>query len=146
MPNEGFIVQNGVFSSIVPPGASSTFALGLNDSDQVVGDFQDASNVFHGFFRDSNGAISTLDVPFAGATATLAYDINNYGVIVGQYTGYHGFVHGFIYFQGQFTSFNYPGSVQTSIRGINNKGDITGYYIDKSGVQHGFLALARRHQ
>jgi len=65
----------------------------VNDACQIVGVYTDSSGVDHGYER-SNGKFSTIDVPFAGATAALADGINNSGGIVGGWfdsSGAHAF-------------------------------------------------------
>ena len=52
------------------PGAGGGFVQGtfpqtLNDADQIAGFYNDASDVSHGFLRDSDGTIITFDGPGA---------------------------------------------------------------------------------
>jgi probable HAF family extracellular repeat protein len=80
------------FTSIDVPGASFTYAHGINDSGQIVGGFDDATGTAHGFL-DTGGSFTTIDVP--GATNTFANGINNSGQIVGSFTDgrtNHGFL------------------------------------------------------
>jgi hypothetical protein len=132
----------GTVTEFSPPGASSTFGSGLNDLDQAVGVFTDASNVTHGYLRDADGTFTQLDFP--GAVDTGANGINDTGEIVGNYfTDSAGDGAGFIYESGAYYSFSFPGAVgYTDILGVNNAGDITGTYVDANGVQHGFIAIA----
>jgi probable HAF family extracellular repeat protein len=46
---DGYLDDNGIFTSFSVPGASDTYALGINDSGQIVGYFVDAANQTHGF-------------------------------------------------------------------------------------------------
>jgi uncharacterized membrane protein len=55
---------------------------GLNDADQVVGEYSDAANTYHGFVL-SDGVLTNLDVP--GAKNIAAFGINDAGEIVGTY-------------------------------------------------------------
>lgn len=89
--NQGYSLAGGVYTTINVPGASLTRAVGINDSGQIVGDYQDSKG-FHGYLLDSNGTFTTLDVP--GAASTHAYGINDNGLIVGQYTDSTGNTHG----------------------------------------------------
>jgi hypothetical protein len=38
-----------MFTTIDPPGSTSTQAIGINAVGQIVGDYMDASGTFHGF-------------------------------------------------------------------------------------------------
>lgn len=70
-------------SFINAPGAIDTYAYGINDSGQIVGDFVDALGS-HGFV-DTGGSFTTVDVP--GFCCTSAQGINDNGQIVG-WVGY----------------------------------------------------------
>ena len=64
-----------VFTTIDVPGSSQTEASGINNSSQIVGDYN--SNVdggTHGFLL-SGGGYTTIDVP--GSTETRATGIND---------------------------------------------------------------------
>jgi uncharacterized membrane protein len=68
-----------------------TVAFGINNAGQIVGLFSDATGG-HGFFRDSGGLFTTLDVP---GRPTFALGINDAGQIVGDFNdaaGTHGFL------------------------------------------------------
>src|SRR5262249_25010782 len=54
------------FTTIDVPGATSTEALGINASGQIVGQYDDASGTTHGYLL-CKGKYTTLDVP--GATS-----------------------------------------------------------------------------
>jgi hypothetical protein len=60
-------------------------------------------------------------VPFAGATYTLPYAINNSGEIVGGW-GNAGIATGFTLIAGTYTSIEYPGANYTFAFDINKKG------------------------
>jgi probable HAF family extracellular repeat protein len=107
----------------------------INDSGQVVGSYQDSSGVTHGF-EVSGGKFTTLDVPFAGATYTITYAINNSDEIVGTW-GDNGVATGFTLIGGIYTSFGYPGANYTFAFDVNNDGDIVGSYSspDSNGDQ-----------
>jgi probable HAF family extracellular repeat protein len=65
-------------------GASGTAATGVNDMDQIVGSYQDASGNTHGFLL-SNGTYTTIDDPDA-TIDTIAHGINDAGHIVGEFS------------------------------------------------------------
>jgi probable HAF family extracellular repeat protein len=78
------------------------------------------------------------NIAFPGDTFTQLLSINDADVIA----GYHGQAinQGFtLNLPNNFTSENFPGSVQTQATGINNAGNTSGFYIDSGGQNHGFL-------
>jgi len=88
----GFLFSGGVFTTIDVPGASESFAYGINAAGQIVGTFVDATGA-HGFLRNTGGVFTTIDVP--GATHSEAWGINATGQIVGWFndsTGTHGYL------------------------------------------------------
>jgi probable HAF family extracellular repeat protein len=81
----GFVLENGVTTTIDVPGSLNTRTGGINNQGHVVGYYDDADLVSHGFLlRD--GVYTTLDFPGASDTALL--DINEKGVIAGTYDGF----------------------------------------------------------
>jgi hypothetical protein len=94
---EGFLIKNGTFTPIMYPGADSTQALGVNNSDEVVGTYTmgtgNNAQTF-GFTltnRSSPGATNTTQVFQTindpnGQGATTANGIDSCGNLVGFYT------------------------------------------------------------
>jgi len=121
-----------------PHAAEQVGASDINDLGQIVGAYIDSSGVYHGYER-SLGKFTKIDVPFAGATGTLAVAINNSGEVVGSWTDSSAASHGFTLIGGTYTSLDYPGATQTTATDINSVGAIVGWYIDTSGVYHGYL-------
>lgn len=126
----GFIVHNGIFTSISAPSApAQTRALGINDFGTIVG----AAGA--NGFRLSGGKFTTIRFP--GSSRTFASGINDSGVIVGSYGDAQGFAHGFMLKNGAFTTINFPGATNTNVFRIDNEGDIVGEY-DIHGDIHAF--------
>jgi probable HAF family extracellular repeat protein len=125
------------FASIDPPGATATFAQGLTNSGQVVGNYNDAANVSHGFLRTSAGTFTSFDFP--GARQSFASDINASGQIVGTYTDSANSTHSYLLSGGTFSTLSVPSSFSTSATGINAFGQVVGYYLDSAQNGHGFL-------
>jgi probable HAF family extracellular repeat protein len=143
--DHGFIYSDGIFTTLDDPAAKSgtTFALGINNSGEVVGNYLDSNNVQHGFLY-VNGVFTPIDDPAAANGAfqgTVAEAINDAGQIVGIYFDSNNTAHGFLLSNGVFTPVNDPaaGSGGTAPFGINNAGQISGSYRDGGGTQHGFL-------
>jgi hypothetical protein len=89
-------LRSGKFETIAYPGASSTQAFGVNDSDEVVGTYTTGSGnsaVTHGFTW-RNGDFVSVSIP-AGSSTTVN-GVNNEGDIVGFYTAASGDTDGFV--------------------------------------------------
>lgn len=134
--NDGlFVVSES--SSISPPHSIFTRTLGTNEAGQVVGFLvDDVNSLGHGFFGIPASLI-TLDVP--GAEFTQAWDINNYGQIVGVYED-GGRQHGFISDGFAFLTLDVPGAYFTQLSAINDKGQIVGNWLEVNGRTHAFVA------
>jgi hypothetical protein len=150
----GFLrTPDGNITSFDAPGAGlganldeGTVAYTINDLGVVVGQFEDPSEVFHGFLRYADGSFTIIDAPGAGTGAgqgTLATSINFQGAAAGFYIDgsneYHGFARSR---EGEITTFDPTGSVFTFVceeTCLNAAGAITGSWQDSTGAQHGFI-------
>ena len=75
----------------------------------------------------------------AGATFTIATDINLANQIVGGYVDSAGTTHGFLDIGGTFTTIDFPGASYTVVGSINNVGQMVGVYTVGTSPQRGFL-------
>ncbi len=92
------------------------------------------------YVGDAAVTYTTIDYP--GAAITNVTGINSSGVMVGDYSDatYNSPSHGFIYSNGVFTSFDYPGGESTITGAINDSGVIAGYAdIHQYTASNGFL-------
>lgn len=80
---EGFIDQKNVFTFYSHPGSYNTFFNGVNDSNQVVGDYSQVARGPVFAFLFENGTFTDLQI--TNATGSVAEGINDSGVIVGYY-------------------------------------------------------------
>ena len=124
-----------------------TLAFGMNNHDQLVGQYNTSDGVIHGFLKDGD-TYTEIAVPDAPNTA--AFSINNSGVIIGLCgeagEGPFGFAigsHGFVLTKGVYTPLDYPGAVTSFPLGLNDVGEIVGVYMDETGTFHGYLATPR---
>jgi len=58
--------------------------------------------------------------------------------MVGVYVSAGAF-HGFLLSDGQFSTIDFPGAINTTANGINPRGDIVGRHDTPDGVSHGYL-------
>src|SRR5580704_2623315 len=89
---------NRTFISLAVPGASSTMALGVNNSDEVVGTYtvgSGSSAVMHGFTWTPQHGFSTIDDPHGIGTTTIN-GVNDHGQLVGFYVDANGNTDGFL--------------------------------------------------
>ena len=133
----GFLTRRrGKDLTLTVPGSTLTEAIGLNDFNQVVGDYTDEQGFFHGFIYD-NGVYTSVDFPNLSQPDSALSGINNFGEMVGCHSicsfGFH-----YDSEAATFTSIDVPGAVLTQPRDINDSGLIVGVFFD--GLElHGFL-------
>ncbi len=96
---EGFLLlSNGKLVTLSVPGSSMTQAFGVNDGDEVVGDYQLGSGksaTTHGFVWAPGFGFANVDDP-SGVGATTVNGINDHGRLVGFYTDSSGNTDGFL--------------------------------------------------
>jgi hypothetical protein len=124
--------------SITLTDAPASDWVGFSGTDNIVGRYQDAAAVEHGYVGPIAGPFSTFDV--SGATGTYPNQANSAGTIVGYWTNSANQVHGFLRSAtGSITMFDVPGAATTQPETINTSGQTAGLFTDSSGVLHGFI-------
>ena len=141
----GFLERKGAFSITAGGPLGIANPRDINNRGQIVGNFFGAGA--GGFLRDTNGKLTTINVPGAGATSV--FGINNRGDIVGAYGAnrFAGNDHAFLLDKkGNLTTIDVPGARFTQAFGINDAGVIVGGFTNVSCLNnicssdtHGFL-------
>jgi probable HAF family extracellular repeat protein len=132
-----FIWSNGIMTDLgTLPGEAHSFAYGINEGGQVVGDSW-TSGAGRAFLY-SNGLMT--DIGTLGGDTATARAINDSGQIVGESSpaGNNGW-HAFSFFAGQMTDLGTLGGPNSSAWAINNSGQITGGTDMPNGSTHVFL-------
>ena len=129
---QGFIFNNGSYSTYDVPGAQGTQIVDINDHNQML---VLTDNMSQSYLLNA-GTLTSIKVP--GADETQAFGINDNGQIVGNYS-LNGVTNGFIWNKGVFTTIDFPGSDDTRLFGINDKDQIVGTY---GTFAHGLLVQA----
>ncbi|HEV1995000.1 MAG TPA: hypothetical protein VGR03_11770 [Candidatus Acidoferrum sp.] len=132
----GYLLSHGSFSEVQFPGYLGTIAQRILPNGNIYGcnhntDFMAS---MHGYVRTAEG-YTAIDVPASmhnGATPDGS-------TIVGLYADMMGMTHGYLIEEGEFNSFDVPGSNATQGWDINPQGDIVGDFRDTAGHFHGFL-------
>ncbi len=147
MPSIG--ASSVTVATIDVPGATETFAYGINTAGQIVGSStvgSPSSYHWHGFML-AGGRFTPIDVP--GATDIRAYGINAAGQIVGDFQDAGRMWHGYVRSpSGAFTTIDVPGATSTSdfginAFGINAAGQIVGDFPARDKI-HGYVATPTR--
>ncbi|MBO0682405.1 MAG: hypothetical protein J2P45_04535 [Candidatus Dormibacteraeota bacterium] len=139
-PPQAFVRDGrGRFTTIPIPGAQLVEAFGINNLGQVVGQYDTADGVAHGYVLDC-GRMTTVDGP-PGATGASVLDINDSGQMVGGYVDAAGAPHAFSLSHGRYTTIDAPGAPFTFPFGVNDQGQIAGF-TERTlplGDVHGFV-------
>jgi hypothetical protein len=140
----GFVRNaDGSFAAFDPTNSTYTQPSDINAEGTITGYYADASDVWHGFVRGRNGAITIVDAPGAGTgpfQGTSPGAINAVGTVTGFYSDADGVFHGFVRGRnGAITTFDAPDSTGTFALAINAHGVVTGVFFDAGGVGHGFV-------
>jgi len=126
------------------PGAgNSTIPEKINDAGDIVGIYNDSSDVSRGFVRFRNGNFSAPIVdPNDTCNVTEGSGINNSRLICGEYqNGSDCLYHGYFLMSGNFSEFDVPDAVSTEMHGLNNVGDFCGNFTDATGLTQGFVSI-----
>ncbi len=132
----GYLLSHGIFTEVQYPGSSGSIAQRILPNGNIYGCVHDKDLMasMHAFVRAPEG-FSVLDLPASmnnGATPDGA-------TVVGLYTDMTGKTHGFTNEEGEFKSFDVPGSTSTQAWDINPQENIVGDFSDSAGKSHGFL-------
>jgi len=145
----GFLLSDGVLTILDVPGATDTYALGINDSGLVAGywDLLDVNGnalAIYGFTWKDGGFIDT-QINFPGAAGSGLFGVNARGDLSGVWVPdfFSGIEHGFVCPKSA-PCFSYDGPIQgtfpfTDGKEINAHGQVVGINIGDDGIGHSYL-------
>ena len=145
----GFLLRQGIFTSIDYPGAGSTETWRINDNGVILGRFKSTTDSKWHLYELVGGSFSAIP-DFPGATQ-IAPDgfahlggLNLQGDIVATYctstcNKFNAGVHGYLLTAGIYTTVEPPTAVASLAFGVNSNGYIVGTYADAAGLLHGFV-------
>jgi hypothetical protein len=137
---KGFLLHRGTFSTVLFPGHEGSIPKGITPDGAIYGCYHDADFMatMFGFARTASGEFTSIAVPASmnnGATPDGSTIIGLYSDL----TMMPPITHGYVIQQGNFQSFDVPGSTFTQPWDINPRGRIVGEFQDLTGAFHGFL-------
>jgi hypothetical protein len=140
---KGFLLHRGTFSTVVPDGHEGSIPARITPTGNIYGCYhdQDFMGSMFGFTRTASGTFTGIDVPASMHTGATP----DGSTVVGLYadlTMMPPAAHGYVIQNGNFQSFDVPGSTFTQAWDINPTGNIVGEFRDGTGVFHGFLRTA----
>ncbi len=124
------------------PGATELACWGINDQNQVAGDYEDSSGVFHGFIWALGVPLQTFDVPNLTSPGTFPRGINDSEEVAGIAGAGAAPPYGFIRSSaGTITTFAPRITERIYVRGINSGDQVIAYYADSfaSDTFHGLI-------
>ena len=145
----GFLLGDGVLTILDVPGATDTYAQGINDSGLVAGywdvlDVNGNALAIYGFTWKDGGFIDT-QINFPGAAGSGLFGVNARGDLSGVWVPdfFSGIEHGFVCPKSA-PCFSYdapvPGTVPfTDGKEINAHGQVVGVHIGDDGIWHSYL-------
>jgi probable HAF family extracellular repeat protein len=124
-------------SSLGTLGGTFSYANGLNDAGQVVGDsWVDASGTDHAFLWQAG---LMTDLGTLGGPQSLATSINASGQIVGMADTTPGVSHGFLWQTGVMTDLGTLGGPRSRAYSVNDANQVVGDASTAGGADHAFL-------
>ena len=134
----GFLYSAKKYTVINPPSTATwSRANGINDTGEIVGDYQTPDTRFHGFTY-SAGTYTTYDEDTSESCGL--FGINSTGDFAGS-VGNGSTPRAFVNVKGVKTEFMPGGGVSAWAYAINTKDEAVGTYYDGSGNAHGFSWL-----
>jgi len=126
------------YVTIDPPGATTTYATGINDHGLATGWFRTSTNDTHAFVRAVDGTLTVFDPN--GIQPSTVGGINNKGWVVGTYNLYIGFIRKP---NGHVTTFSVDANHYMATTGIDDRGDVCGFVHDiHTAAETGFVRTA----
>jgi hypothetical protein len=143
----GFELSGGTLTDISAGGAdpASTTARGINDSGVIVGWALDLTTGVTQGYVDTGGVMSFFADPnVANADTTYFEDINNSGLVSGEFLDAAGDYHPFEFNTATdaFTDLTPPGSLNDDAFGLNNAGEVVLTNSDGSNYLYNPAAVA----
>jgi hypothetical protein len=142
--DSGYLDQNGKYTLLNYPGASSSSAVSINGQGQVVGSYQNGTGGTFGFIWSAADGYETFSIP--GASYTIPLKINNNGQVLVCASPARGC---YLYYNGAFALVPLPNPPPQWIyylSSINDFADVVGasYYGYGATTEDGLIGTTQR--
>ena len=134
----GFLLQNGNWTTLQPPGSTRSEARGISSNGTIVGYLRDSTGKDRGYVY-KNGAFTAQDYPSAAKTRIIGIDASDDTRWVGYFTDSSGITRGFLRTASEWTSLNYPGASESRAYAIAGSNVVGKYRLIVDGPEYGFL-------
>ncbi len=127
-----------------PGTGNSTTAFGINEHDDIAGNYVDSAGVTRGFVRAGNGTFSPpIVAPGDTGNFTRCLGINTPGTVVGDFFNVaENRFHGYFLSGGAFRQFDVGPTVSTSLVGINLAGNFVGTFGSIAQPNQAFINIS----
>ena len=135
---EAFLYSGGRMTGLGTLGGTSSEALGVNNSDQIVGDADLPDGSYHAFI-DFGGVMRDLGALQNNGTS-VAWAINSAGVVTGVSSVTASSVHAFLWSaSGGMVDIGSLGGAGSGGEAINDAGEVVGSSTTSTGDLHAFI-------
>ena len=134
----GFLLQNGSWTTLQPPGSTRSEARGISSNGTIVGYLRDSTGKDRGYVY-KNGAFTAQDYPSASKTRIRGIDASDDTRWVGYFTDSLRITRGFLKTDAGWTSLNYPGAIESRANAIAGSSVVGTFRLIVDGPEYGFL-------
>ena len=131
----GFVYSGGTYTDVDFPGATSTFATGVDTAGDIVGFYSDATTT-RGFALRA-GVFSQIVYPLQ--PNTYVWGINDSDEISGYFYDANNVSHGFVFSSGAYSQVDVAGAKATLVARIKNGGEVLGACTTALDGQQGII-------
>jgi hypothetical protein len=131
--------RNGTITRLMHPDAAIWTGASINSNGDTVSTCVPTGHPTYAFVTCliSNGKLTVIDYP--GSQLTLPGGGDSVNDVTGTVIDQQGYAHGFLYIDGNYTSFDVPGALTTYGLSIGTQKEVVGRFADTSFRTYGYI-------